>query len=111
MNQKLDRFKQLLIELTNLGRANALVGWDQQVYMPRGGTEDRGYVLATLAGLVHEKFTSAEMGNCWKNSSPRLNRWIPIRMMPASSYAPPRFREADQSSTEKWPSSPRSRHR
>lgn len=77
MNQKLDRFKQLLIELTNLGRANALVGWDQQVYMPRGGTEDRGYVLATLAGLVHEKFTSAEMGKLLEELVPQAKQMDP----------------------------------
>ena len=62
MEQKLERFKQLIAELTDLGRANALAGWDQQVYMPRGGAEDRGYILATLAGISHEKFTSEEMG-------------------------------------------------
>jgi len=52
MNQKLDEFKQRMSELTDLGRANAVVGWDQQVYMPHGGAEDRGYVLATLAGCL-----------------------------------------------------------
>jgi carboxypeptidase Taq len=62
MEQKLERFKQLIAELTDLGRANALAGWDQQVYMPRGGAEDRGYILATLAGISHAKFTSEEMG-------------------------------------------------
>lgn len=63
MNQKLERFKQLIAEITDLTRANALASWDQEVYMPRGGAEDRSYILATLAGISHEKFTSPEMGN------------------------------------------------
>jgi carboxypeptidase Taq len=62
MNQKLDEFKQRMSELTDLGRANAVVGWDQQVYMPHGGAEDRGYVLATMAGLAHDKLTCDEVG-------------------------------------------------
>lgn len=63
MNQKLERFKQLIAEITDLTRANALASWDQEVYMPRCGAEDRSYILATLAGISHEKFTSPEMGN------------------------------------------------
>ncbi len=63
MQKKLDRFKQLIIEITDLGRAEALLGWDQQVYMPRGGAEDRGNVLETVAGLSHKMFTSKEMGD------------------------------------------------
>jgi carboxypeptidase Taq len=62
MEEKLNRFKELLAQLTDLGRANAVLGWDQQVNMPRGGAEDRGNILATLAGLMHEMFTSDEMG-------------------------------------------------
>ena len=42
MEKKLEQFKQLIMEITDLGRAEALLGWDQQVYMPRGGAEDRG---------------------------------------------------------------------
>jgi len=45
MQEKLDRFKKLIAEITDLGRAEALLGWDQQTYMPRGSGEDRGNVL------------------------------------------------------------------
>jgi carboxypeptidase Taq len=62
MEEKLNEFKQLLAEITDLGRAQALLGWDQQVYMPRGGAEDRGNILETLATITHNKFVSKEMG-------------------------------------------------
>jgi carboxypeptidase Taq len=62
MEQSLSEFKQLLAEITDLGRAQALLGWDQQVYMPRGGAEDRGNILETLATITHKKFVSKEMG-------------------------------------------------
>ncbi|MEN6529513.1 MAG: carboxypeptidase M32 [Anaerolineaceae bacterium] len=62
MQEKLAQFKHRMMEITDLGRAEALLGWDQQTYMPRGGAEDRGNVLETVAGLSHRMFTSAEMG-------------------------------------------------
>jgi carboxypeptidase Taq len=63
MEKELKEFKQLLAEITDLGRANALLGWDQQVYMPGGGAEDRGNILETLATIQHNKFVSKEMGD------------------------------------------------
>lgn len=63
MQKKLEQFKQMLMEITDLGHAEAVLGWDQQVYMPRGGGEDRGNILETIASLVHNKFTSKEMGD------------------------------------------------
>lgn len=63
MQEKLDRFKHLIAEVTDLGRAEALLGWDQQTYMPRGSGEDRGNILETVAGLSHRMFTSKEMGD------------------------------------------------
>ena len=62
MQEKLEQFKHRMMEITDLGRAEALLGWDQQTYMPRGGAEDRGNVLETVAGLSHRMFTSVEMG-------------------------------------------------
>jgi carboxypeptidase Taq len=77
MTNQLEQFKKLISELTDLGRANAVVGWDQQVYMPHGGAEDRGYVLATLAGLIHEKFTSDEMGKLLADLVPQAKQMDP----------------------------------
>lgn len=62
MKEKLEKLKTLLAEVTDLGRATALLGWDQQVYMPRGGAEDRGNILSTISALQHEKFVDPEIG-------------------------------------------------
>ncbi len=49
-------------ELADLEAAAALLGWDQEIYMPAGAQEARGHQAAALSGLVHARFTSAEMG-------------------------------------------------
>jgi carboxypeptidase Taq len=48
--------KRRLREIADLHAASAVLGWDQQTYMPRGGAAARGRQSATLARLVHEKF-------------------------------------------------------
>jgi carboxypeptidase Taq len=77
MEEKLNRFKQLVTQLTDLGRAGAVLGWDQQVNMPRGGAEDRGNILATMAGLTHEMFTSDEMGKLLEELKPYAEKMDP----------------------------------
>ena len=77
MNEKLERFKQLVAEIMDLTRANAVLGWDQQVYMPKGGSDDRGNILAAIAGITHEKFTSAEMGNLIDELKPQAKNMDP----------------------------------
>ncbi len=62
MSEKLTTLKTLLAEVADLGAASALLGWDQQTYMPPGGSEARGQQLSTLGKIAHEKFTSDEMG-------------------------------------------------
>ena len=62
MSEKLDQFKTLLAEVADLNNTQALLGWDQQTYMPPGGAEARGNQLATLGKIAHQKFTSDEIG-------------------------------------------------
>jgi len=45
-----------------LGSCSALLGWDEQTYMPAGGAEHRGNQLALLAGLQHERATDPAVG-------------------------------------------------
>ena len=62
MSEKLEKLKELLGEVSDIGRATAVLGWDQQVNMPRGGAEARGQQLATLSKITQEKFISDEVG-------------------------------------------------
>ncbi len=60
--QQLNDLKSRLAEIFDLNAASAVLGWDQQTYMPPGGAENRGQQLATLQQLAHEKSTSDELG-------------------------------------------------
>jgi carboxypeptidase Taq len=60
--EKFDQLKEIIAEVADLNAAQALLGWDQQVNMPPGGAEGRGYALGTLGRLAHVRFTSPEVG-------------------------------------------------
>ncbi len=47
--------------IADLDFANAVLGWDQQVYMPKNGGEGRGRQMATLSTFSHELFTSGKL--------------------------------------------------
>jgi carboxypeptidase Taq len=62
MQEKLDKLKLILAEVYDLIGATALLGWDQQTYMPPGGVFARGNQIGTLSSLAHSKFISQEVG-------------------------------------------------
>ena len=62
MNAAVSQLRERVSEIHDLGRASALLGWDQQVKMPAGGAGVRAEQLATLNRLAHEALTSDEMG-------------------------------------------------
>jgi carboxypeptidase Taq len=62
MEDKLHELKVRLAELSDLGNANAVLSWDQQVNMPPGGAEDRGNQMGTLARITQEKATDPRLG-------------------------------------------------
>ena len=62
MEQKLAELKKQLGQVDDLHRASAVLGWDQQTYMPKKGAAPRSEVLATLDKLAHEFFTTGEIG-------------------------------------------------
>jgi len=45
-----------------LSSCSALLGWDEQTYLPRGGSLARGDQMALLAGLTHERATDPVIG-------------------------------------------------
>lgn len=48
-------------ELSDLGSALRLLGWDQHVMMPPGGAAGRGRVLATMQGIAHTRLTDPDL--------------------------------------------------
>lgn len=59
---RLAELKARLAEIHDLAKAAALLGWDQQVMMPRGGAAVRAEQLATLGRLAHERFVDPAVG-------------------------------------------------
>ncbi len=47
--------------LRDLEHAGAILGWDQEVMMPRGGAGTRGHALATLTSVAIEKACDPEL--------------------------------------------------
>ena len=62
MTDKLTRLKEILGEVSDLGRAGAVLAWDQETFMPPGGIENRADQLTTLQKLSHSRFTSDDVG-------------------------------------------------
>lgn len=54
------KFQKYLHELSHLSSALALITWDQAVNMPSKGMYHRADTIATLAGVVHEKFLARD---------------------------------------------------
>jgi carboxypeptidase Taq len=58
-------YDELVSHLTGtalLGSCSAVLGWDEQTYLPTGGAEHRANQLSLLAGMVHERATSSRVG-------------------------------------------------
>lgn len=50
-------------ETALLGSCAAVLGWDEQTYMPPAGGEHRANQLALLAGMTHERATDQRIGD------------------------------------------------
>ena len=70
MQEKLKKLKEILGVVVDLKYAAAVLGWDQQCYMPPGGVAERGGQLGTLKGLAHSKFVSDKVGSLLEELKP-----------------------------------------
>jgi carboxypeptidase Taq len=75
--QQLQQLKTRLGEIFDLQRAAALLGWDQQTYMPPGGAENRGYQMATIQQIAHTTSVSEEIGRLLEDLQPYVNQLDP----------------------------------
>jgi len=62
MEKQLKELKSHLMEAYDLGRAGAVLGWDEMTYMPPGGAAARARQSALLARLTHEKSIDPAIG-------------------------------------------------
>src|SRR5215212_178944 len=62
MGARLDELRERLAEINDLGRARALLGWDERTHMPPAGAEVRSEQVATLARIRHQLLISDELG-------------------------------------------------
>jgi carboxypeptidase Taq len=59
-------YKSRLVKIADLGYSTAILGWDQETYMPEKGAGFRAQQLATLSGIIHGQFTDKEFGKILK---------------------------------------------
>ncbi len=63
---KYKAYKERLVKIADLGYSTAVLGWDQETYMPEKGAGSRAQQIATLSGIIHEQFTDKEFGKILK---------------------------------------------
>ncbi len=68
----LEEFKALIAELHDLSTTVSVLGWDQQTQMPPGGSVTRANQLSTLSRIIHQKNTSARMGELLDEFEPQF---------------------------------------
>ncbi len=64
-----DKYKDAMAKIADINHSIAVLSWDKEVYLPEGGNRFRSRQIATLSGIVHEEFTSKEMGELLKKLS------------------------------------------
>lgn len=55
-------YKARMQKIADVKYAIAVLGWDQETYLPEKGAAFRGQQITTLSGIAHELFTSADLG-------------------------------------------------
>jgi carboxypeptidase Taq len=70
MEEKLTQLKTKLAEISDLGQAASLLGWDQQTYMPPAAAEARGNQMAILGRILQEWSTAPELGKLLEELKP-----------------------------------------
>ncbi|MCB2154634.1 carboxypeptidase M32 [bacterium] len=63
MTATIQNLRDKLGELSDIGATVALMGWDQQVNMPKKAAPGRGQQLATMSAIYHRMATAPEFGD------------------------------------------------
>jgi Zn-dependent M32 family carboxypeptidase len=109
MRKETLRLVELDRERSLLSHIGALLGWDQETYMPEKAVAERAEQLALIEGLAHEKAVKPEIGELLAilggatgldpleaaNEKPNCLRiWSPRTRVPLRSPRPPGRRRA-----------------
>ena len=70
MNAALAELKQRLAEIEDLESAVGVLSWDRRTMMPAAGAPARAEAVATLGGVIHERFVDDEIGRLLDRLSP-----------------------------------------
>ncbi|OGI30960.1 MAG: hypothetical protein A2271_04785 [Candidatus Moranbacteria bacterium RIFOXYA12_FULL_35_19] len=73
-NNNLEKLKEELLELYYLSSAVSVLHWDQEVYMPKKGSNLRAKTIAEMSGLIHNKFTSSQFGKLIKEAKIEMEK-------------------------------------
>jgi carboxypeptidase Taq len=60
-DSRINELLKLIHEINDLESLRSLAHWDQQTVMPEGASEARSNQLATLQGLIHERWTASQL--------------------------------------------------
>lgn len=77
-SETFNRFLERAQTIADLNAASAVLGWDQETYMPDGAAGGRAEQIATLETLVHQLVTAPESGllvDSLKGANGELNDW------------------------------------
>ena len=64
MNRHYQHLVNKLEEITHLNGVMSTIGWDQEVMLPAGAAEARAMQISALAGVIHERMTDPQLGDC-----------------------------------------------
>ena len=73
MRKQVEALLEPLAEIADVGRAGALLAWDERTKMPPRGASMRAEQLATLAALEHRRLASDELGRLLDAASAALD--------------------------------------
>ena len=105
MRKELTRLIEIDRELGLLGHIGALLGWDQETYMPTKAVDERSEQIALVETLAHEKAVSPEIGDLLaalgSTTAVALGRSLPRRRR--ERRLPPRPAAGNTTGTTKLP--------
>ncbi len=73
INKKLEQLKGLLNEISDINHVIAVLGWDQQTYMPEAGALERGCQIETLTRIAHLKSISDDLSGLIEDLLPQVS--------------------------------------